>query len=528
MKQAARHAENRRRNLGFFFDGALARTPDKVAIIDLHGGGERCSTYRRLDARMDAVARLLARLGVEPGERVGMLAGNRVEFIEFFFGAMRAGAIPVPLNTRLAADTLRHIFTDAGCTLALVDPGCNRDALSVAMDVPLRHRLVLDEVHPRFLSFEDEMTQPAPAVPPPEIAEDTQAFQPYTSGSTGRPKGAIMTHRGMLWYVAHNQQHWPASPDDRGLIALPLFHKNALRGTVKPMLYAGGSFVLMPAYEPKAYLEALAKYRCTYSRGVAAVFTMVLQHREFFATLDLSALRSLSIGSAVVTPELLDAVERALPGVKTSESYGLTEGGSPFRAPLDGRPVPRGSVGVAAPGIEVKLVDAAGNEQPEFGELLIRSPYVCLGYYNEPEITRQKLVDGWLRTGDVFFRDRDGFYYFRSRVDDMFSCGGENIYPKEVENLLFAHPDVADAVVAPVPHAVKGFVPAAMVTLRAGATATPAALKTFCIERGPLYSHPRHIVTVPSLPQNGAGKIDRAAVRRELQAYAVGATVEVG
>jgi long-chain acyl-CoA synthetase len=529
MSNANQDAENRRRNLGFFFDGALARTPDKVAIIDLHGGRERHSTYRILDARMDAVARLLARLGVAPGERVGMLVGNRVEFIEFFFGAMRAGAIPVPLNTRLAADTLSHILADAGCTLALVDPGCNRDALGVAMGVPMRHRLVLDdEAHPSFLSFEAEMARPALAVPPPDIVEDTQAFQPYTSGSTGRPKGAIMTHRGMLWYVTHNQQHWPASPDDRGLIALPLFHKNALRGTVKPMLHAGGSFVLMPAYEPRAYLEALAKYRCTYSRGVAAVFTMVLQHREFFAALDLSALRSLSIGSAVVTPELLDAVERALPGVKTSESYGLTEGGSPFRAPLDGRPVPRGSVGVAAPGIEVKLVDAAGDEQAELGELMIRSPYVCLGYHNEPEITRDKLVDGWLRTGDLFFRSRDGFYYFRSRVDDMFSCGGENIYPKEVENLLFSHPDVVDAVVAPVPHVVKGFVPAAMVTLRDGANATPAALKIFCIERGPLYSHPRHVVTVASLPQNGAGKIDRVAVRRVLQAHAAGTEVEAG
>jgi long-chain acyl-CoA synthetase len=527
MSNANQDAENRRRNLGFFFDGALARSPDKVAIIDLYGGRERASTYRTLDARMDAVARLLARLGVAPGERVGMLVGNRVEFIEFFFGAMRAGAIPVPLNNRLAADTLRHIFTDAGCTLALVDPGCNRDALSIATGVTLRHRLVLDDTPPGFLSFDAEMARPAPAVPPPEISEDTQAFQPYTSGSTGRPKGAIMTHRGMLWYVAHNQQHWPASTDDRGLVALPLFHKNALRGTVKPMLYAGGSFVLMPAYEPRAYLEALAKYRCTYSRGVAAVFTMVLQHRDVLASLDLSALRSLSIGSAVVTPELLDAVERALPGVKTSESYGLTEGGSPFRAPIDGRPVPRGSVGVAAPGIEVKLVDAAGNEQSELGELMIRSPYVCLGYHNEPEITSQKLVDGWLRTGDVFLRDRDGFCYFRSRVDDMFSCGGENIYPKEVENLLFTHPDVVDAVVAPVPHAVKGFVPAAMVTLRAGATATPAALKAFCIERGPLYSHPRHIVLVPALPQNGAGKIDRAAVRRELQARAVADAADV-
>src|SRR5262245_22766112 len=325
--------DNRLRNLGFFFDATLARRPDKVAIIDLFGGGERTSTYRQLDARMDRVARMLARLGVRPGERVAMLVGNRTEFVELFFGAMRAGAIPLPLNTRLAGDTLTHIIADANCALAVVDPGSNRDAVAIAEHAPLRHCLLLDEERQGFLAFEAELAKPAPPLAPPPIADDAQAFQPYTSGSTGRPKGAIMTHRGMLWYVAFNQRYWPAAESDRGLIALPLFHKNALRGTVKPMLYAGGSFVLMPGYEPRAYLDALARYKCTYSRGVAAVFTMFLQHRDYLRTLDLSALRSMTIGSAVVTPELMDAVERALPHVKVSESYGLTEGGSPLRAP---------------------------------------------------------------------------------------------------------------------------------------------------------------------------------------------------
>jgi long-chain acyl-CoA synthetase len=365
------------------------------------------------------------------------------------------------------------------------------------------------------------MAAPAAVPPPPPISDDAQAFQPYTSGSTGRPKGAIMTHHGMLWYVNYNQRYWPASPDNRGLIALPLFHKNALRGTVKPMLFAGGSFVLMPSYEPRSYLQALAKYRCTYSRGVAAVFTMFLQHRSEIEKLDLSALRSMSIGSAVVTPELLDAVERALPGVKTSESYGLTEGGSPFRTPLDGRAVPRGSVGVPGPEIEIKLVDQDGNENPDFGELLIRCPYVCLGYHNQPEVSRQKLVDGWLRTGDIFQRNEDGFYFFRSRIDDMFSCGGENIYPKEVENLLFTHPDVVNAVVTPVPHAVKGFVPAAMVIRREGSTVGEPDFKKFCLDHGPAYAHPRHIRIVDKLPLNGAGKIDRVIAHKELvESYA--------
>jgi long-chain acyl-CoA synthetase len=509
---------NRARNLGFFFDASVHAAPDKVAVIDLFGGRERQITYRALDQRMDRVAAMLAGLGARAGERIGVLVGNRVEFLEVFFGAMRLGAIPVILNTRLAADTLTAIFADAGCRIAVIDPGCNRHAVAIAERLPLDHRVALDQAPPGFVVYEDALAAAGAPVAPPPLDDDAQAFQPYTSGSTGRPKGAIMTHRGMLWYVAHNQRHWPASAQDRGCVALPLFHKNALRGTVKPMLFAGGSFVLMPGFDPKAYVDALAKYRCTFSRGVAAVFTMVLEQRDYLDTLDLTALRSMSIGSAVVPPELLNAVERALPHVKMSESYGLTEGGSPFRAPPDGRPVPRGSVGVQAPDTEVKLLDPAGGEHASDGELLIRSPYVCLGYHNQPEVTAAKLSDGWLRTGDIFHRDAGGFYFFRSRVDDMFSCGGENVYPKEVENVLFTHPDVADAVVAPVPHAVKGFVPAAMVIARAGARVSEPALKAHCLERGPAYAHPRFIAIVPQLPLNGAGKIDRAAVKRELAA----------
>ena len=239
--------DQRRRNLGFFFDESVKRLPDKVAVIDLFGGHERCTTYRQLDQRMDAVASMLARLGVRPGERVAMLIGNRTEFLEFFFGAMRAGAIPLPLNTRLAGDTLEQIIRGAGCALPIVDTSSNRGALSIAARVPLRVRLLLGRGEPGFQSFEEELAKGGPAVEPPPITDITQAFQPYTSGSTGRPKGAVMTHRGMLWYVAYNQRYWPSAETDRGLIALPLFHKNALRGTVKPMLYAGGSFVLLRA-----------------------------------------------------------------------------------------------------------------------------------------------------------------------------------------------------------------------------------------------------------------------------------------
>lgn len=529
--------DTRSSNLGYFFSASVANHPDKVAVIDLHGGIERNITYGELDERADRVAGLMNRLGVQPGERVGMIVGNRVEFLEVFFGVMRMGAIPVPINTRLARDTMTFILEDAECRAVFVEPAVNGDAIAVASAAPIPNRIAIDagtrqggvtELPLDWLDYASARDASDRAGDPPALPGDAQAFQPYTSGSTGLPKGAIMTHSGMLWYVAYNQKYWPSRPTDRGLIALPLFHKNAMRGTVKPTLYAGGSFVLMPGYDPKGYLEALAKYRCTYSRGVAAVFTMFLQQRAVLDSLDLSALKSLTIGSAVVTPELMDAVERAIPGVKVGESYGLTEGGSPVRPAIDGRRTPRGSPGVAAPEWEICLVTADGAVLPDTGEaegeIWIRSPYNCLGYHKRPEVTREKLVDGWLRTGDVLRRDADGFFYFKSRVDDMFSCGGENIYPKEVEDRLFGHEAVANAVVAPVPHKVKGWAPAAMVVLKRGASADADTLKQWCLDNGPKYAHPRLVAIVPEaeLPLNGAGKVDRNAVRAWLTERAKG------
>jgi long-chain acyl-CoA synthetase len=505
---------SRNTNLGYFFASSVERFPQKVAVIDLYGGTERSITYAQLDERADRVAGLLRGRGVKPGERVGMIVGNRVEFLEIFFGAMRAGAIPVAINTRLARDTLKFILEDAECVAAFVEPEAHPDAMAVSLSVP--NRIAVDS------SYEALRDESPKLKEPPDLPANAQAFQPYTSGSTGVPKGAIMTHAGMLWYVRYNQRYWPTKPDDRGLIALPLFHKNAMRGTVKPMLYAGGSFVLMPGYEPKGYLEALAKYRCSYSRGVAAVFTMFLQHRDELARLDLSSLRSFTIGSAVVAHELMDQVERAIPGVRVGESYGLTEGGSPFREPLDGRRVPRGSPGVQAPEYQLRLVGPGGEDRDDEGELWLKSPYNCLGYHKRPDVTRDKLVDGWLRTGDVFRRDALGFYYFKTRVDDMFSCGGENIYPKEVEDLLFRHPAVANAVVAPVPHAVKGYVPAALVVLKRGASASAEEIKTYCLNEGPKYAHPRfvQIIGEREMPLNGAGKIDRNLAREKLATLA--------
>jgi acyl-CoA synthetase (AMP-forming)/AMP-acid ligase II len=505
-------------NLGFFCQATAARVPDKTALIDLHGGREKRLSYAQLEERLQRVAGAMRAAGLAPGDRIALMVGNRSEYVELFFGAMRAGVLPVPANTRLPLDTLEYILRDSGSVAAAVDPSAHAQATALADRLGLRVRILLDENRPGWIEYESALAAASFGVEPPTLEPDAQAFQPYTAGSTGRPKGVMLTHRGMLWSIRMSQRYWPVPEDEIALLAVPLFHKNAMRGTIKPLLYAGGAIVMMPGFEPRAFLEALAKYRCTYAGGVPAVFTMLLRHVELMQRLDFSALRLLTIGSAVVPHELIDALERTLPGVAVKESYGLTEGGGPLRAPLDGRKVPRGSCGVAAPEHELKLIDSAGREHPRAGELWIRCPYVPLGYHNQPALTAERIVAGWLKTGDLFEIDADGFWYFKGRVDDMFSCGGENIYPKEVENLLFRHPAVADAVVAPIPHAVKGFAPAALVVLRDGAAATAEELKQFCLANGPAYAHPRRIEFVAELPLTGAGKLDRNAVKAAMAA----------
>ena len=288
-----------------------------------------------------------------------------------------------------------------------------------------------------------------------------------------------------------------------------------MAGAVKPLLPVGGSTVILPNFEPRRFLRVLSEYRCTHAGGVPAVFTLLLQQKDLIESLDFSALKGLKIGSAPVQEELMAAVAKAF-RVPVGESYGLTEGGPVMIGPpLDGRKAPFGSCGVAWPEGEIKIIDGGGHES-DYGELWVRNPGVTPGYYQLPEVNRQRLVDGWLKTGDLFSRDKDGFYYFRGRTDDMFKSGGESVYPKEVENLLLTHPDVADVSVVPLPHPMKGEVPVAMAVLAKNPSATVEDLRAFCLKNGPAYAHPRRILLVPELPLNGAAKTDRLEVKRQL------------
>lgn len=506
-------------NLGYWCHAAAARFPDKPALIDLSTGTPREQTYGALERRLDTVAAWSRLAGLAPGDRVAMAIGNRLEFIEVFFGLMRAGVVPVPLNTKLGADTIDYILRDAGCVGAIVDPAANRHACAVAEEIGLGVlgvRLILDEPREGWTLYEDALAGAPATFDPPALGPDHPSFQPYTSGSTGRPKGVVLTHGGQMWWVRCVEKYWPNAPDSRALVAVPLYHKNAMAGAIKPLLHIGASVVLLPDFEPRRFLTTLAEYRCTKASSVPTVFTKLLQQRDLIESLDFSALRSLKVGSATVQPELTEQIRTTF-GVSTSESYGLTEGGPVMIGPpLDGRPVPHGSCGVAWPEGEVKLVAADGTEHVSDGELWVKNPGVTPGYHNLPEVNAKRLKDGWLATGDLFHRDADGFFYFMGRTDDMFKSGGENVYPKEVENVLIAHPKVYDACVSPVKDPLKGAVPVALVMLEPGERLDEEELKRWTLERGPAYAHPRRIAFVDTMPLNGAGKVDRMVIGRQL------------
>lgn len=508
----------RANNLGYWSHDAAVKGPDRIAMIDLSGPRERQVSYREFDARMDRFAALITAMGLKPGDRMAMSIANRFEFVEIMYGAMRAGVVPVPLNTKLGAETLDYIVRDADCRGAVIDPAVNAAMAGVCERAGVGVRLALDTAPAGWAAYEPTLMATPATFTPPIIADDHPSFQPYTSGSTGRPKGVVLTHSGQLWWIGCLKKYWPTNPDARALVAVPLYHKNAMAGGIKPKLAVGGCVIILPGFEARRFLQTLADYRVTNAGALPTVFSMLLQHQDLLDSLDFSALQSLSIGSAPVSEELMSQIQTAF-GVGVTESYGLTEGGPVMIGqPIDGRKTPFGSCGVAWPEGEVRLVGADGSDSDSFGELWVRNPGVTPGYHNLPEVNAKRIVGGWLKTGDIFARDGEGFFFFRGRTDDMFKCGGESIYPKEVENLLLSHDAVVDACVVPARHALKGHVPVALVVLTTPGATDEAALKQYCLQQGPAYAHPRHIVIVDEIPLNGAAKNDRTVVTRDLDA----------
>src|SRR5215813_2154667 len=490
-------------NLGDLLD--RSRGADALAVIDcLDWEHPRPYTYGELSRLADACARGLLARGLRRGDAVAILSGNRAEFLVAYLGTMRAGLVSVPVNHKFSRETIEFVMRDASVKLAFAD-GDRRSQL------PSRIPLVDFDAHDGrgFAALHDP--GPFSSVRP---APRETAMVLYTSGSTGRPKGVPLSHDGHLWAVRSRVAAGKDLDRERFLVAAPLFHMNAL-GTSKVALAAHAAMVLQPQFDARRYIEAIGRFQVTFLTSVPTMLALVLREADLLARTDLSSVRAVRMGSAPTTQQLIDAVKKAFPGAAVSYIYGTTEAGPVMFGPHpDGRHQADMALGWPRPQVEVRLVGLDGREAAE-GMLWIRTPANMTGYLNLADKTREVLTsDGWYISGDILRRDETGAYYFVGRADDMFVCGGENIYPGEVETVLERHPDIVQACVVPVPDEIKHEKPFAFVVARSGSRLTEDEVKRHALAHAPAFQHPRHVVFVAELPLASTGKVDRVALRR--------------
>ena len=419
---------------------------------------------------------------------------NRVELIIALFAAWRLGAAATPVNPALTPTEMQYQVDDAGAKVVIGD-GLELDATVVDVDAlaaePSAYRAAAD------------------------IRPDSLALLIYTSGTTGKPKGVMLDHANIAAMCDMTRAGLGITAVDHSLLILPLFHVNGIVvGTLTPLL-AGGRVTVAGRFSPKTFLGLVERIRPTYFSAVPAIYAMLTSMPEA-ETADTSSLRLVVCGAAPMPAELIARVEDVL-GVALVEGYGLSEGSCASTLnPFDGVRKP-GTVGLPLPGQEVRVVDQLGNSVPqgERGEIVIRGANVMRGYLNRPEDTAKTIIDGWLHTGDVGIFDEDGYLRIVDRIKDMIIRGGENIYPKEIETVLYSNDAVLEAAVVGQADDVLGEVVVAYVSVRPGATVTVEELEALCAERLAKYKRPVAIELLDELPKNHVGKIDKPALRKE-------------
>lgn len=518
--------------------GERARlTPAALALVTVPaagaGGGQRL-TYAELDRRTEARARLFAeRLGLAPGDRVGILAGNRAEYVEAFFACGKAGTVLVPIGTRLAAPEIAHLIADSGMRALLYSAEHAERLCEIAGLLPLPATVGLDGAALRAaccgaadLDDRAELAALGPGhlAPRPRLgAEDLWALL-YTSGTTGRPKGVMIPHRQVIWNGYNTVVGWQLRADDVTVIFTPLYHAGGLAAFLVPIVTAGGTVVLMADFEPGAAWRAIEDHRATVVLGVPTLWQRLAEAPEL-ETADLSRVRWLISGGAPLPRFLIDRYRER--GVVLKQGYGLTEVGvNCFAMTTEEAETKAGSIGQPLPFTEARLAGEGGAEVPdgEVGELWLRGSHVCRGYWQQPEATAAALdAEGWFHTGDLARRDADGFYWIAGRAKDMYISGGVNVYPAEVEGELLLHPEVRDAAVVAVPDETWGEAGVAFLVGEPGREPTAEELRVWLSGRLARYKHPRAFVLVAELPRTAYGKVVKGELRERWLAAQGGA-----
>jgi long-chain acyl-CoA synthetase len=490
-------------NLSLNLTESTTMYPDRTAIrMD-----DVVLSYTALDDLAARAAKLLTDRGLKPGERVGLMLPNVPAFAIAYYGALRAGGVVVPMNPLLKQREVEYYLSDSGAKILLA-----------WHDMAAEAELGAKAAGAQFVTvapgeFEELLASQTPFGDPVSREADDTAVILYTSGTTGKPKGAELTHASLNQNQAVTARTLiELGPDDVVMGCLPLFHVFGMTCGLNAAIANGATLTLIPRFDPPKALDVIGRDKVTVYEGVPTMYAAMLAVPDR-SSYDVSSLRTCVSGGAALPLEVLRGFEEAF-DCMILEGYGLSETSpvASFNHP-DAVRKP-GSIGTPIEGVEMRLADEKGGPVAtgEIGEIQISGHNLMKGYWNKPEATAETIKDGWLSTGDMARQDDDGYFYIVDRKKDLLIRGGYNVYPREVEEVLYEHPAVAEAAVVGLPHESLGEEIGAAVALKAGATATPEELRDFVKERLAAYKYPRVVWIVDALPQGPTGKILRREV----------------
>jgi long-chain acyl-CoA synthetase len=471
---------------------------DRAAVRN----GDDVVRYDQLDRDTARVAGLLRERGLRPGDRVGVMLPNTAEFAVVYYGVLRAGGVVVPMNPLLKAREVDFYLSDSGARLMFAWHTFAHEAQTGAKQAEAEAVVVDPD------GFGAVLASASPAADLVDRADEDTAVILFTSGTTGQPKGAELTHANLATNTEVTlSELLGLTADDVIFGGLPLFHAFGQTCTLNTAVAVGGCLTLLPRFSAEQALRILAEHRVTVFAGVPTMYSALL-HAPGREGYDASRLRLSFSGGAALPVEVLRGFEEAF-GCAVLEGYGLSETSPVASFNHPGRERKPGSIGTPIRGVEMKVVDADGNELApgEAGEIVIRGHNVMKGYWRRPEATAAVIRDGWFHTGDVARVDQDGYFFIVGRQKDLIIRGGYNVYPREIEEVMHEHPAVAEVAVIGIPHAELGEEVAAAVTLKPGATATADELRGYVKSQVAAYKYPRKVWIVDALPKNATGKI---------------------
>ena len=502
-------------NLATMLRESATANPDKP----LCHINELTFTYRQVDEISGRVASALLATGLQRGDKVALQLPNLPQFLFTYFGLMKAGLVMVPLNPLLRAAEVKYHLEDSEAKVLITFELFAEEAVKASSQLDGVTTYVVNmpgnDARPEGTKHFDELY----------FAEDTRDIVPteadetavllYTSGTTGKPKGAELTHFNLYMNCTVAGELFGFQDDDIGVAVLPLFHVFGLSSVLNTSVRYGGTIVLIPRFELEPVVEAIEKHRCTIFSGVPTMYFGLL-HMDTSGK-DLSSMRVGVSGGAAIPGEVIKAFEEKFPGCVVLEGYGLSESTSTttFNVNAEQRKVL--SIGKPVWGVQVQVVDENDKPLPageeNVGEIVIRGHNIMKGYYNKPEATAEAFRNDWFHTGDLAYMDTDGYLFIVDRKKDLVIRGGYNVYPREIEEVLFEHPAVAEAAVIGKPDEKLGEEVLAFVALKPGASAEPDEIIAFAKERLAAYKYPREVRIVDELPKGATGKILKKELR---------------